>query len=149
MMKTIQGRQAEAIRAAVKAANRGTYFVQYGDHEEWFVAHEADDASHAVEQANDATGGAHVHAVFRGEPDDSWVSPPSKQWTVIFLLHNSDDDEPGMFMEAAIAPNVVAAIEAVRDRLPEGVEENVRDIITIEGEHSALGPSQPWWRDVG
>lgn len=48
------------------------YFIQYGDYALWFVA-EADDAAHAVKKCNAFTDGEPVHAVFRGEQDDSWT----------------------------------------------------------------------------
>lgn len=75
------------------------------------------------------------------------VVPPTRPWTVVLLL--DDGDQRQMFMEAVLAPDPVAAVEVARDlaQTPDSGWENatVTDIITIPGEHDAVGPSEPWW----
>lgn len=48
------------------------YFVQYGDHDEYFVC-QAESADHAGEQCHDFTGGQTIHGIWEGKQDDNWV----------------------------------------------------------------------------
>lgn len=58
------------------------FFVQYGDHDEWFACL-ADDAAHAAEQCLDfAPPGSDVHGVWRAEQDDSWERPRTPDFSV-------------------------------------------------------------------
>jgi hypothetical protein len=48
-----------------------TFFVLYGDHNEYFVC-QAENATHAAEQCKDHNGEA-IHGVFLAVQDDSWM----------------------------------------------------------------------------